>query len=251
MQGLVDSHCHLDFKHFDKDRAEVIERARSSGIELMINSGVDLATNRKTLELARNHDFIRPTLGLSPNGLERLKPADVKMVLDHIQEHASEIVGVGEAGLDYYRCVEPSLRRRQVEVFSQVIELARSLDLPLIIHARDTEEEAFGMVKDLDKVIFHCYSGNLDTMKKIVDRGFYVSIATVVCRSVSHQAVAKQVPLERLLIETDSPFLSPRRGRNEPSFVLDSVRLISRLRGIDPAELARATGDNARRIFGL
>lgn len=120
-----------------------------------------------------------------------------------------------------------------------------------MIHARETEDIAFDLVKDMEKVVFHCYSGSLETMRKIVDRGFYVSIATVVCRSVKHQALARNVPLDQLLIETDSPFLSPRRGRNEPSFILDSLNLIARMRGMDPEDLAAATVRNTRRIYGM
>jgi TatD DNase family protein len=171
--------------------------------------------------------------------------------MNHIEEHKGEIVGVGEAGLDYYRCTDPGLRKRQVDVFSKMIELASSLDLPLVIHARNSEQQAFEMVKDLEKVVFHCYSGTLETMRQIVDRGFYVSLATVLCRSAEHQGLARHVSMDLLLIETDSPFLSPRRGRNEPSFVLDSVQLISRIRSLPPPEIAKITTRNARRIFSL
>jgi TatD DNase family protein len=129
--------------------------------------------------------------------------------------------------------------------------LAASLNKPLVIHSRDAEQQALDMVKHLDKVIFHCYSGTLSTMKEAIDRGFYISIATNVCRSGHHQILARNVSLDRLLIETDSPFLSPRRGRNEPSFILDSVRLIARIRGIEPQELARITAENAKRIYNI
>ncbi|MDI9616706.1 MAG: TatD family hydrolase [Methanothrix sp.] len=248
---VIDAHCHLDFKHFNKDRMDVIERARAAGVVEMINSGVDLQTNRETLKLARSHEFIHATLGLSPNSLDRMRPGDVDIVLEEIRQNSGEIIGVGEAGLDYYRCSDLALRKQQVDVFRRVIELAEELDKPLVIHARDTEDIAFDLVKDMGKVVFHCYSGSLETMRKIVDRGFYVSIATVVCRSVKHQALARSVPLDHLLIETDSPFLSPRRGRNEPLFILDSLNLIARLRGMDPEDLARATVRNTRRIYGM
>ncbi len=251
MVDVIDTHCHLDFKHFDKDREDVIKRARDAGVVEMINSGVDPSTNKKTLRLSGSYDFIHATLGLSPNSLDRMGPKDVDLALKEIREKADDIVGVGEAGLDYYRCSDLALRNRQIDVFRKVIELARDLDKPLVIHARDTEDLAFDMVKDLNKVVFHCYSGSLDTLKKIVERGFYVSIATVVCKSVKHQALARSVPIDLLLIETDSPFLSPRRGRNEPSFILDSLELIARLRGTNPEDLARATVRNARRIYGI
>ncbi|MDM7912476.1 MAG: TatD family hydrolase, partial [Methanotrichaceae archaeon] len=183
--------------------------------------------------------------------LDGLSDADLQRLLDQIKENKGLAVGIGEAGLDYYRCKDPAGRERQVKVFSQVIELAQSLDLPLVIHSRDTEQKALNMVKDLEKVVFHCYSGTLATMKEATDRGFYISLATVLCRSPQHQVLAKNVSLDRLMVETDSPFLSPRRGRNEPAFILDSVGLIARIRGMEPQEIARITSENTRRIYDL
>jgi TatD DNase family protein len=249
--GVIDSHCHLDFKQFNKDRKAVIERARDCGLMLMINSGVDHATNMKSLDLAKENDFILPTLGLNPNSLGGLGEEDLDFTLNYMKENAESAIGIGEAGLDYYRTTDPAVRHRQVQVFQRVADLARGLDMPLVIHSRDAEQKALEMVRDLDKVVFHCYGGTLGTMLEAVDRGFYISIATVVCRSPSHQILAKNVPLDRLLVETDSPFLSPRKGRNEPSYILDSVRLIAGIRGMEPQEIAKITAENTRRIFGI
>jgi TatD DNase family protein len=248
---VTDTHCHLDFKNFNKDRDEVIQRALKAGVTRMINSGIDLKTNRKTLELARKYDFIFATLGLNPNGLSETNDEEVEATLDQIRSHAKEIVGVGEAGLDYYRCPDQKGRDRQRDVFRKVVSLAKELDLPQVIHARLAEDEAFDMVKDLNKVVFHCYSGTAGTMREAVDRGFYISLATVVCKSAQHQVLARQVPLDLLLIETDSPFLSPKKGRNEPAYVLESLNLIARIKDLPPEEVAKATTANARRIFNL
>jgi TatD DNase family protein len=217
----------------------------------MINSGVDYSTNSKSLELAGKYDFISATLGLSPNTLQDIKEPELKMLFEQIESNAHRAVGIGEAGLDYYHCKDAPSRKRQADVFAKVIDLAGSLNLPLVIHSRDAEQPALDMVKHLEKVVFHCYSGSLVTMKEAIDRGFYISIATNVCRSGHHQILARNVSLDRLLVETDSPFLSPRRGRNEPSFVLDSVRLISRIRGLDPQELAKITAENTKRIYNI
>ena len=251
LKGVIDSHCHLDFKQFDRDRSAVIERAMAAGVEMMINSGIDIPTNRKSLELASKYPFIRATLGLNPNSLEDLSDRDLKAELDFIKENASRAVAVGEAGLDYYRCKNQAARDRQIAVFRQVIDLAEELDLPLVIHSRDAEQQALEMVRDKKKVVFHCYGGSLGTMKEAVGLGFYISLATIVCRSGQHQILARNVPLDKLLVETDSPFLAPGRGRNEPSNVLESVKLIARIRNAEPSEIARATSENARRIFGI
>ncbi|OPY46747.1 MAG: DNase TatD [Methanosaeta sp. PtaU1.Bin016] len=251
VQGVIDSHCHLDFKQFNKDRDAVLQRARDSGVVLMINSGVDYSTNRRSLELAKKYDFILATLGLSPNTLDGLSEEDLNKLLAQIKDNARQAVGIGEAGLDYYHCKDATGRERQAQAFGKVIELARSQDLPLVIHSRDAEQQALDMVKHLDKVVFHCYSGSLATMKEAVDRGFYISIATNLCRSGHHQILAKNVPLDRLLVETDSPFLSPRRGRNEPCFVQDSVRLIAKIRKMEPQEIAQITSENTKRIYNI
>ena len=247
----IDSHCHLDFKQFNKDREEVIQRARESGIEQMINSGVDFITNKRTLELADRHELIFATLGLAPNFLEGWSEADIEKVFKQIEENHGDAVAIGEAGLDFYRCQDKAARERQARVFLRVKELASSLDMPLVIHSRDAEQQALEMVRDLEKVVFHCYSGTLQTMKDAVDRGYYISLATNLCRSPAHQILARNVPLDHLLIETDSPFLSPRRGRNEPAFIWDSVRLLSKIRGLPPADIAGITAENARAAFSL
>jgi TatD DNase family protein len=228
-----------------------MESARKCGLVRMINSGVDYSTNARSLELARKYDFISATLGLSPNILESIKEPELDRIFEQIKENAGQALGIGEAGLDYYHCKNAPARQRQAEIFKKVIDLAASLDMPLVIHSRDAEQPALEMVKHLDRVVFHCYSGSLATMKEAIDRGFYISLATNLCRSGLHQILAKNVSLDHLLVETDSPFLSPRRGRNEPSFVLDSVRLIARLRGREPQEIARITADNTKRIYNI
>ena len=143
------------------------------------------------------------------------------------------------------------MREHQAQVFRKVIDLAGSLNLPLVIHSRDAEQQALDMVKHLEKVVFHCYSGTLSTMKEAIDRGFYISIATNLCRSGRHQILARNVDLNHLLVETDSPFLSPRKGRNEPCFVQDSVSLIAKIRNMEPQEIARITSDNTKRIYNI
>jgi TatD DNase family protein len=229
----------------------VIDRALKSGLVRMINSGVDYSSNSKSIDLVGKYDFFSATLGLSPNILQDIKEPELKMLLAQIESLAGQAVGIGEAGLDYYHCKDAPGRERQAAVFKKVIALAESAGLPLVIHSRDAEQQALDMVKHLDRVVFHCYSGTLSTMKEAVDRGYYISLATNLCRSAQHQILAKNVPLDHLMVETDSPFLSPRRGRNEPAFVLDSIRMIARLRGLEPQEIARVTAENTKRIYNI
>ncbi len=248
---VIDSHCHLDFAKFNKDRDEAIERARKSGVVEMVNSGIDYKTNTNSLELARKYDFIHATLGLSPQMVPHANEGKIKQILSQMERNADKAIGIGEAGLDFYYCTSESGRKKQEEVFGKVIEIADRYNKTLVIHGRDGEELALEMSKDLERVIFHCYGGSLDTMEKIVDAGHYVSIPTLVCFSDHHRSIARELPLENMLIETDSPYLSPRKGRNEPSFVRDSVPVIANVKETDEAEIARATVRNTRRAFEL
>ena len=189
---IIDSHCHLDFPKFNRDREETILRAREAGVVGMINSGISLKGNRMSLELA---------------------------------EKNGKAVGIGEAGLDFQDCKTNDERERQTAAFKKVVALAKDLDKPLVVHARLAEAEVLKLVKDIDTVIYHCYSGSVETMQEIVDMGYYISLATLVCFS--------------------------RKGRNEPAFIVDSVPVVAQLKGIDPAEIAKSTTRNARRVFNI
>ncbi len=248
---VIDSHCHLDFPKFNKDRDATIQRALDAGVEQMINSGVDPKTNISTLELAQKYDHIHATLGFSPHLSPEATNEQVKSMLSFIEDHVTDIVGIGEAGLDYHYFTSNAERNRQIEVFKKVIELADRYNKPLVIHGREAEDIALGLSGHLDKVVFHCYGGSLETMRNIVDAGHFISVPTLACFSEHHQEIAKEVPLEHMLLETDSPYLSPRKGRNEPAFVLDSLPWISKLKGIEEKDIAGITRKNTIRVFGL
>jgi TatD DNase family protein len=160
-------------------------------------------------------------------------------------------VGIGEAGLDFRDCKTNEERERQSRAFKKVIELAKELDKPLVVHARLAEAEVMKLVRNVDSVIYHCYSGHVETMQEIVDMGYYISLATLVCFSEHHQVLAEAVPIESLLLETDSPFLSSRKGRNEPAFIVDSIPVVAQLKDMEPAEIAKLTTKNARRAFKI
>lgn len=248
---VIDSHCHLDFPKFNKDREATIQRARNVGVDQMINSGVDPKTNISTLELAQKHDYIHATLGFSPHLSPESTDEQVQSMLSFIEDHVTDIVGIGEAGLDYHYFTSNTERDRQIEVFKQVIELADKYNKPLVIHGREAEDIALRLSGHLDKVVFHCYGGNLETMRNIVDAGHFISVPTLVCFSEHHREIAKEVPLEHMLLETDSPYLSPRKGRNEPEFILDSLPWIEKLKGIEEKDIADITRKNTIRAFGL
>ncbi|KKH98627.1 membrane protein [Methanosarcina sp. 1.H.T.1A.1] len=248
---IIDSHCHLDFPKFNPDREETILRARKAGVIGMINSGISLKGNRISLELAEKNEDIHAALGLSPDIGREGSDKDIDTILAQIEANAGNAVGIGEAGLDFQDCKTNEERERQTASFKKVIEIAKNLDKPLVVHARMAEAEVLKLVKEMDTVVYHCYSGSLETMQEIVDSGYYISLATLVCFSEHHQALAAEVPLENLLLETDSPFLSPRKGRNEPAYIVDSIPVIAQLKEMEPAEIAKAATENARRVFGI
>lgn len=248
---IIDSHCHLDFPKFNRDREETILRAREAGVVGMVNSGISLKGNRITLELAEKNEDIYAALGLSPDIGRGGEDKEINAILAQIEENAGKAVGIGEAGLDFQDCKTKEERERQTAAFKKVIELAKNLDKSLIVHARRAEAEVLKLVKGVDTVIYHCYSGPVETMREIVDMGYYISLATLVCFSEHHQTLAEAVPLENLILETDSPFLSPRKGRNEPAFIVDSVPVVAQLKDMEPAEIAKSTTENARRAFNI
>lgn len=248
---IIDAHCHLDFTKFNRDRDEAIQRARNAGVVEMINSGIDHKTNLSTLALAEQYDFIHPALGLSPLVVSHYGDEVARNILTQLEENAHRAIAIGEAGMDYFHHKDEKEHEHQREVFRKVIDIAESTDLPLVIHGRDAEADALQMVQDLDRVIFHCYGGSLDTMQEITDAGYYISISTLVCFSEHHQSLVKNLPLDRMLIETDSPYLSPRKGRNEPAYMIDSVSTIARLRHMEETEVADITRKNTYRAFGL
>lgn len=248
---IIDSHCHLDFPKFNPDREEAILRARKAGVIGMINSGISLKGNRISLELAEKNEDIHAALGLSPDIGRKGSDKDIDAIIAQIEANAGNAVGIGEAGLDFKDCKTNEERERQTASFKKVIEIAKDLDKPLVVHARMAEAEVLKLVKGMDTVVYHCYSGSPETMREIVDAGYYISLATLVCFSEHHQTLAAKVPLENLLLETDSPFLSPRKGRNEPAYIVDSIPVIAQLKEMEPAEIAKFATENARRAFHI
>lgn len=248
---IIDSHCHLDFPKFNHDREETIIRARDAGVVGMINSGISLKGNCMSLELAEKYGDIHATLGLSPDIGREGDDKEINAILAQIEANAEKAAGIGEAGLDFQDCKTNEEREKQTASFKKVIELAKDLDKPLVVHARLAEAEVLKLVKGVDTVIYHCYSGSVETMREIVDMGYYISLATLVCFSEHHQVLAAEVPPENLLLETDSPYLSSRKGRNEPAFIVDSIPVVAQLKDMEPAEIAKLATENARRAFNI
>lgn len=256
MDYLADSHAHLIDKAFRKDEEKVIKRAREEGVRLIINLGYDLRTSLAAVNLAQDYPFIYASVGIHPHEAARV-PDNYQERLKGLSKK-EKVVALGEIGLDYYRDLSP--RNKQQEVFREQLRVARELAFPVIIHDREAHQDILKILQEerggSNGGVLHCFSGDWEMAKKCMEMGFYISIAGPVTfkKSEKLQEVAKKLPLDRILVETDCPYLAPvpfRGKRNEPSYVKYTLEKIASLRGMKEEELARATYDNTRKVFRL
>jgi TatD DNase family protein len=254
---LIDSHAHLYFEKFDGDRGEVIARARAAGVQEIINIGIDLASSRQALDLTREHVGLFAVAGIHPTS----RVADLDGELAGVEElargHPGRVVAIGEIGLDYYwKDVAPE--DQKVRLRAQ-LELARTLGLPVVFHCRDALDDLLAVLdgeRELPPGVFHCFAGGPEEARRALGLGFHVSFAGNVTypKAAVLQEAARAVPVEKLLLETDCPFLAPQpvRGeRNEPAFVRHTRDFLAGLKGVPAADLEAATDATARRLFGL
>jgi TatD DNase family protein len=246
---LVDVHAHLDFPQFDSDRGAVIERARDEGI-FIVNSGLGPEGIVKTISLAGEYDNISATLGLSP---QEFRGEVVDETRRLIREHRDEISGIGEVGLDYYWVKDSAGRGRELEVFNMFIGLSQELNLPLVVHSRDAEVDVIQRLREEDiPALLHSFSGGLRQAEEAVSFGCLISIPISVNYSKNKQTLAENLPLESLVLESDSPFLSPEpKTRNEPSFIRLSRDKIAEIKDVDREIVEEVTTRNAKDFFGL
>jgi len=252
---MIDTHCHVDFKDYNKNRKEVIKRAKKK-LNGIINSGATLGGNRRTLNLIEEYKgFLHGTLGFHPVNASKADYNIIDQAFREINENIDKAVAVGETGLDFHHIEDNEARNRQIRVFRSFIDLSNEYEMPIVIHARDAELKALEMIKkystDVD-VIFHCYGGDLETLNNIIDESYYVSFSTIICYSDHHKELVEYAPLENILTETDSPYLSPFKGqKNEPAFVEETVKKIAEIKSRSFADVEKITEKNAKKVFKL
>lgn len=252
---LADSHAHIDDERFDADRDEVVARALAAGVSLIVNIGADMASSARSVALAEKYPGIYAAVGMHPHDSQDMKENDYRQ-LEQWANHP-KVVAIGEIGLDYHYDLSP--RPVQKEVFLRQLDLARKTGKPFIIHEREAHADMLDIIRYAARGlngVFHCFSGSVETAREYLKMGFYISVAGPVTfpKSVKTKEVAKAVPLDRLLVETDSPYLTPQpfRGkRNEPAYVRLVAEEIANLRDISLAELAETTTANVRRLFNI
>ena len=252
---LIDTHCHLDMEAFDGDRSDVIKRAEDAGVKYMINAGSDMESNRKGLELSEKYPHIYSAVGIHPHDASTLDDTAYNELEKLVKQ--PKVVAIGETGLDYHYLNSP--KGAQIEAFIRQISLAKENGLPVIVHSREAKNDTLRVLREEitdTSGVLHCFSGDLDMAKKVMELGFYISIAGPVTfkNAKALEEVLKVVPDEFLLVETDAPYLSPvpmRGKRNEPAFVEHTARAIAGIRGISFSDIARITTHNAKRLFKI
>ena len=250
---VIDSHAHLTSPEVLTDVDAVVARAKDAGVSQIIN----ICTNRISLEeglkLQKRCEGIYNTAATTPHDVEK----DGEAFFPLVEVHCDQLVAIGETGLDYY--YEHSPKKLQREFLSRYFALAKKVDLPVVFHCRDAFEDLFAMGDEQfagRKAVLHCFTGTLEEAKGCLDRGWLVSFSGIITfkRSEALREVVKFVPLDRLLVETDTPYLAPqsrRRKQNEPSFVIETAEKIAELKGVSLEEVERVTSENARQFFGL
>lgn len=251
---LIDSHAHLEMKEFDNDRDEVIQRAKKAGVDYIVTVGTNLSLSRKAVTLAGQYENIYATIGIHPHDAGKIG----NNTYDDLKELArlKKVVAYGEIGLDFFRNIAPQVQ--QIEKFGEQLQLAKELNLPVIIHDRDAHDQSLQMVKasGLHRGVFHCFSGDYAMARQCLDLGFYLSVPGVVTfgKAKTIQSVVKQVPLSSLLLETDCPYLTPdpyRGKRNEPAYIVQTAKKVAEIKGIPLEEVSAVTAKNTLDLFHI
>lgn len=251
---LIDTHSHIDMSDFD-DLDAVVKNAKSHGVEKIILPSVDRNSFSQVLEISAKYYGIYAALGIHPTEAQNAKDEDFEKILE--LSHHEKIVALGECGLDYYW--DKTYVKEQKEVFVKQIEIANKLQRALIVHDREAHKDTYDLliqnVKDIP-VVMHCFSGSLEFAKECIKKGFYIALGGVVTFKNAKKAheVAKEIPIEHLLLETDAPYLTPvpfRGKRNEPAYVKFVAEEIAKIRGISFEEVAQTTTQNAEKVFNI
>lgn len=249
---LVDVHAHLDLREFDSDLDKVIKRAEKAEVKAIVNNGLNPESNRKTLELSKKYKIIKPALGLYPDDALKLTEKEIENELKFIEENRDKIIAIGEVGLDYKFCKDKKQQEKQKQTFIKLIKLSKKIKKPIIIHSRKAESDVIDLLRNSNakNVILHCFSGNLKLVKIAEDLSYSFSIPTNITYSQHFQSLTNAVDINQILTETDSPYLSPYKNRrNEPSFIIETIKKIAEIKNMSINEVANNIFMNYQKVF--
>lgn len=253
---LIDSHVHLDDRRYNNDRDRIIKGLKNDGVELVINIGADLKTSIASVSLAEKYDNVYAAVGVHPHSAKEVDDSTLEILKSFASRE--KVIAIGEIGLDFH--YDNSPRDVQRKWFKKQLDLAKEVDLPVVIHSRSATQETFDIIKEAQdgklRGVLHCYSDSVEIALEYLKLGFYISLAGPVTFNNTRvlKEVAKIVPLDKLLIETDSPYLTPdpnRGKRNEPAYVRYVAAEIAELRGMSCDDLIKATNKNTKELFGI
>ena len=252
---MIDSHCHLNFVEFDENRNEIINNCKNE-FKYIVDCGASIEGNLRTLKLKEEYDgFIKSTMGYHPVYAGKDDSETTQKTIEQIIENLDNIQAIGEIGLDFSEKRSEDELKRQHENFHKMLELASEYDMPIVLHVREAEKHALDIVKEyhnIPDVIFHCFSGGKTTALEAIDCGYYISFATNALFSKKHKKNIKAVPLENMLTETDSPYLSPIKGEpNQPANIRMTIERIERTKHISFEEIEKQTEKNAIQVYNL
>lgn len=252
---LFDTHAHLDDEAFAADRALLLEQLPQSGLELVLNPGCSLESSRNAVRLAQKYGYIYAAVGSHPDAAEEVNEAVLEEYRNLCRENP-KVKAIGEIGLDYH--YEDPPRQVQQKAFRAQMALAQELDMPVIIHEREAHEDAMGILREFPQVkgVFHCYSGSAEMARQLVDMGWYIGFTGVLTFKNARRAVetAAGIPLDRIVLETDCPYMSPepfRGKRNDPSRLYRMAEKLAEIRGLPVEEIHRITVENGRRLYRI
>lgn len=247
---MVDTHCHLVDPQFNKDLKDVLKRAEQAGVDKIINAGYDVVTSKIAIEQGQQHKWLLPAVGIHPNEAAQRSLTEMGEIQDIIKKY--RVCAVGETGLDFYRDFSP--REAQRELFRKHIDIAQKEGLPLLIHTRNSIDDAIKILreKDYHYGVFHCYTGSYEQAKIIMDLGYMLGFGGILTFSRKMRDVFKKLPTDTIILETDAPFLAPsghRGQRNEPSYLLETLNFAAGTLEMMPEQLEEIVDANARRLF--
>lgn len=251
---LIDTHAHIEMKEFEVDREEVIKRAREAGVRYLISVGANMAGSKKAVELAGKYENVYAAVGIHPHDVKEMDDSTIQ-TLRELARHP-KVVAIGEIGLDYFKEFSP--KELQVVKFRELLSLAKELNKPVVIHDRDAHEDTLRILKEegIQNGVVHCFSGDNEFAKEILKLGFYISFTGVITFPKAGEArkVIEAVPIEKIMVETDCPYLAPvphRGKRNEPAFVREIAKTIAEVKGLSLEDVARITTLNVKELFGI
>ena len=252
---LFDTHAHMNDPVFDQDRDTVLKSLSAKGVGLVMNPGCSLENSRQAVELAQTYDFMYAAVGSHPDTADEVNE-EVIEEYRKLCKLCNKVKAIGEIGLDYY--YETIDRTIQQKAFRLQMELAREVDLPVIVHERNAHDDGMRIVKEFKDItgVFHCYSGSAEMARQLVDMGWYIGFTGVLTFKNARKAVetAERIPLDRIVLETDCPFMAPepfRGKRNDPGYLYRMAERLAEIRGIDLEEVHQITTENAKRLYRI